>query len=122
VKDNVDVEPLAAITSPTASKEPVAVLSEGDKEPVAVLSEGDQDMVADGNEGAVSEVVISEDDAMSVGESDDGEDISDEFSVSGRSTSGGESILSRGSRKRRADASPERESGEPGACERGSLA
>jgi len=53
------------------------------------------------------EIATSDKDAMSVGESE--EEMSDDFSVSGHSTSGGESVLSKGSRKRPADESPERE-------------
>jgi len=56
-----------------------------------------------------NEVTASEDEVMSIGDSDEGEDGFDGFSVSGRSTSGGDSVISRGSRKRRADESPERE-------------
>jgi len=57
---------------------------------------------------AESEVIISDDAAMSVGDSDE-EEESDGFSRSGNSSSRGESIPSRGSRKRPADESPERE-------------
>jgi len=54
-------------------------------------------------------MMISDDEVMSVGESDEEEDVSDGFSGSGRSTSGGKSIMSRSSRKRPADESPERD-------------
>jgi len=53
--------------------------------------------------------VISDDAAMSVGDSDEEEEGSDGFSRSSSSSSHGESNLSRGSRKRPADESPERE-------------
>jgi len=55
----------------------------------------------------VAEIVSDDEDAMSVGDSEG--ETSDGFSGSGRSTSGGESMRSRGSRKRPADDSPERE-------------
>jgi len=48
-----------------------------------------------------SEVILSDDAAMSVGDSDDDEEESDGFSKSGNSSSRGESIPSRGSRKGR---------------------
>jgi len=55
-----------------------------------------------------TEIVVSDDAAMSVGDSDE-EEESDGFSRSGSGSSREESILSRGSRKRPADESPERE-------------
>jgi len=58
----------------------------------------------DGNEG-----LTSDDIAMSIGDSEEDEDGSDGFSRSGSSSSRGESTLSRGSRKRPADESPESE-------------
>jgi len=63
-------------------------------------------------EAATEEVeeTVSEEEAMSVGDSDG--ETSDGFSGSGRSTSDGESLRSKGSRKRPADDSPERESTE----------
>jgi len=57
--------------------------------------------------GAEAEVIVSDDAAMSVGDSDE-EDESDGFSRTG-SSSHGDSIPSRGSCKRPADGSPERE-------------
>jgi len=68
------------------------------------------------------EVTVSDEEAMSVGDSDG--ETSDDFSVSGHSTSGDESLRSKASRKRPADDSPEREStdiprrGFPGAIKR----
>jgi len=76
------------------------------------------------DEGTASEGITLGDDEMSIGESDDGGEISDDYSVSGRSTSEGESVVSGRSRKRRADESPEREvtgifrKGFPGAVSR----
>jgi len=52
---------------------------------------------------------ISEDELMSIGESEEEEDESDGFSASERSTSGVETARSRGSRKRPADELPERD-------------
>jgi len=59
-----------------------------------------------------AKVVVSDDVAMSIGDSE--EEESDGFSRSGSNSSRGESIPSRGSRKRRADDSPEREVRETG--------
>jgi len=53
-----------------------------------------------------------ENEALSIGNSDKEEEGSDGFSQSGSSSSRGESTLSRGSRKRPADESPEREPNE----------
>jgi len=55
-----------------------------------------------------SEVEVSDDAAMSIGDSDNEEEISDDYSRTG-SSSCGESTTSRGSRKRPADELPERD-------------
>jgi len=77
------------------------------KEPDKILPEDGKEAVRGVDEGTASGGITSEDDE--IGESDYGGEISDEYSVSGQSTSGGESVVSRGSRKKRADESPERE-------------
>jgi len=56
----------------------------------------------------ISEVEVSDDAAMSIGDSDNEEGISEDYSRTG-SSSGGESMTSGRSRKRPADESPERE-------------
>jgi len=56
-----------------------------------------------------AEILVSDDAAMWVGDSEEEEEESDGFSRSGSSSSRGESIPSRGSRKRPADESPERD-------------
>jgi len=55
------------------------------------------------------QVIVSDDDAMSVGDSEDGSSGSDGFSRTDSNSSHGESNRSHGSRKRPADESPERE-------------
>jgi len=56
-----------------------------------------------------SVVILSDDAAMSVGDSDEEESESDGFSCTDSNSSHGESTRSHGSRKRPADESPERE-------------
>jgi len=58
-----------------------------------------------------SEIELSDDAAISIGDSDNEEGISEDYSGTG-SSSCGESMTSRGSRKRPADESPERETKE----------
>jgi len=93
--------------------ETLVVVSEtiatGGKGPDKVPPKEVQEAIVCGNEGTASGGITSEDDEMSIGESDDGGEISDDYSVSGQSTSEGESVVSRGNRKRRADESSERE-------------
>jgi len=79
------------------------------KEPDKLLPKDGKDAVVGTDEGTASGGISSDEDEMSIDESDDGGEISDDYSISGHSTSGGESIVSRESRKRRADESPERE-------------
>jgi len=79
------------------------------KEPDEELIRGDRGAAVTADEGTDMGDVTSEDDEMSLGESEDGGEISDEDSVSGHSTSGGESAVTRGNLKKRADESPERE-------------
>jgi len=59
-----------------------------------------------------ADLVVSDDGGMSVDDSDEDQTISDGFSKSGDSGSEGESVVSRGSRKRTAEGSPEREPAE----------
>jgi len=56
-----------------------------------------------------AEIVTSDDAEMSIGDLDEEETGSDGFSGSDASSSGGESVVSRGSRKRLADESPDRQ-------------
>jgi len=64
-----------------------------------VIRESETPMEGQGEAG----IVVSDDAAMSIGDSEEKEEGSDEFSHSGSSSSRGESTQSRGSRKRPAD-------------------
>jgi len=92
-----DVMPVAGSTSIRQGWGDTGVLSEIPKEPESEIGTHEE-----------IEIATSDEEAISVGESE--EEMSDDFIVSGHSTSGGESVLSKGSRKRPADESPERES------------
>jgi len=74
-------------------------VSEVDVQPIDVEVKTQQD----------NEKSAPEEEVMSVGDSEEDEEGSDGFSTSGRNASGGESVISRGSRNRRAYESPERE-------------
>jgi len=94
-----------AITSEIQVDEPVQKLTV-DVQPIGVeaemrIGEEEAEMQQD------VEILISEEEVMSTGHSEEEEDGSDGFSD--RSISGEESARSQGSRKRRADKSPERE-------------
>jgi len=95
-------------TTPKATnKMAVGTSSESVPQPMATDSSVEPVWISDG----ISEVEVSDDAAMSIGDSDNEEGISEDYSRTG-SSSGGESTTSRGSRKRPADESPERETKE----------
>jgi len=92
----IDDSHLGEASESVSSAQIIAAVVESGIAPVMVVP-----MEAD----EVAEIVLSDDTAMSVGDSDE-EEESDGFSKSGSGSSHEESIRSRGSRKRPADESP----------------
>jgi len=92
-------------TTPKATDEmAVGTSSESLPQPMATDSSVEPVLISD----ELSEVEVSDDAAMSIGDSDNEEGISEDYSRTG-SSSGGKSTTSRVSHKRPADESPERE-------------